>query len=167
MSTTLKRLALLLIFAVLFGGLASLSRKQPRQLIHPDTTPRIDRSTTPISITNVPWEYQVEYFGEIDDKTCFVIYSPTDPPDGEGYDHWLAWVGPADKLTELKVTQKSERQRDGGTTRVYTEKGMFYFPSPFGNDQPFASDEDNKKARQPTFEGKPIKRLPFRVSRNT
>jgi hypothetical protein len=93
------------------------------------------KSDNHISVnSNVPSGCHLEYSGQIDGVTFFVIYS-LDADDFEHfYDNWIAKIGPNNKLQEVKV-RNVERFRDGGTTIVETAMGIFYFPTPFSQDR--------------------------------
>lgn len=95
-------------------------------------------------VEGVPQKFSVGYFGRIDEKTYYVILALTRDNPVPYYKGFRAFVGPAEKLREIKV-KNVERYRDGGTTYVETTAGSFYFPRGLRGLE-----------EKPTFRGEPI-----------
>lgn len=97
-------------------------------------------------VNGLPDDHEVEYAGQIDATTYFVVYRPK---ENWNYDSFKVSMGPADNLQDVEVTG-AMRYRDGGTTviNVYIAErddfGTFFFPRP------------NTKGKKPTFNRQPI-----------
>lgn len=76
-------------------------------------------------VNGLPAEMEVEYSGQIDAKTFFVIYRPK---EDWNYADFRVLIGRSHDLREVKMLS-TERMRDGGTTFVETQTGNFYFPA--------------------------------------
>lgn len=91
------------------------------------------------TVKGLPDSFVVEYFGKIK-ELYFIIARPR---DNWGYDDFVVLMSNGLSTESIKII-KVTRYRDGGTTNIQTEKGDFYFPTPF---------ESEKKA---TFKGEVI-----------
>jgi len=80
------------------------------------------------TVTGLPPGVYLEYFGRlgVEDAEPFLIIRPRDDWD---YTDWVVLMG--DPLKVVEQTKPVVRFRDGGTTHVFTTRGMFLFPTPF------------------------------------
>lgn len=96
-------------------------------------------------VTDLPGSSILEYFGRITPDTFFIVTTPNPKTSDIYYEGFRIWIGPADQLCEISV-QQVIRFRDGGTTHIYTDRGLFKFISPFYRNQaPYPKDELNGK----------------------
>jgi hypothetical protein len=92
-----------------------------------------------LSCWNMHATSNLEYSGVIKPGLLFTVSSNL---DNSGQVCFSVTMGPPNNLQDVVVYQAT-RYRDGGTTNIRTQKGDFYFPSPYRlqgpatfNDQP-------------------------------
>jgi hypothetical protein len=86
--------------------------------------------------------YPIEYMGQVDTATFFVVHHSNDQvPSPESL---KVKMGTENNLQDVKVLD-IRTYRDGGTTEIKTQRGVFRFPTLWREDP------------QPTFNGKHIK----------
>lgn len=100
------------------------------------TNVRIETKPTVVGLS--PGEV-VEYFGELQDGTQFIIYRPR---GWHGYEDFRCLLRPPEYDTfKLEPIREVSRMRDGGTTRIALSTGSFLFPSPFRMEEPTFNDQ--------------------------
>lgn len=87
---------------------------------------KVSISNKPV-LNGIPDGIYVEYFGKLPDGEKFIIMRPVEDWD---YDSFVCLVGAESDFRSIEIL-RVERFRDGGTTKVKTSEGDFYFPSRF------------------------------------
>lgn len=78
----------------------------------------------------LPKEQRPEYLAQLPNGEYLYVSSPKYDYQDEGF---KAYLGTAGNMRELKISEV-ERFRDGGTTFIHTDAGLFFFPTPFNQE---------------------------------
>jgi len=77
-------------------------------------------------VNGLPDDHEVEYAGQIDENTFFVIYRPEND-HSYSLSNWKVSIGPVDNLQEVEVIG-GMKYGDGGIIVLNTVIGTFFFP---------------------------------------